>query len=635
MKKIFSCIVTVAALALVSCESLDVAPLNIIKDEDLLTNEVGLKTYMANIYRNLPIEDFYYRNGNGFGRNWEQFYNLSGISGDMLGPFWGNSQENGFDYWDGAYQWIRQINHFIEVLPDVAKGKVSDATIDHYLGEAYFCRGFIYFALVKRYGGVPIIKTEQKYPEQSLEELQVKRDREKDCWDFIGEDFSEAARLMNESSERGRANRYTAYALLSRAMLYAGSIAKYSSLNFVEGEAQGAGLVGIATSEASGYYQKAYDAAVAVEGHASLYKKKFSAAYDDQIANYVELFLDKDSPENLLIREYSLSSNTAHSYDATLTARYMTADGLSRAYPNYELMRIFDGGNIKVVDDNGYPIRFDSRGDIRNGVEPRLRAIVYFPDDVLRGLSFDIQRGIYESFDRKAADEVVTPINNREGLHTTNEKAAMWNGRRMIGECGTGSSSADGDMTRSGFYVRKYIDYNKPKDDCGLYRSTTHWIAVRYAEVLLNRAEAAFELGKKDDALNCINLLRERAGAKTVDAAVFNLDPPDVWNIVDKKVVENNGRDIIRNERRKELAFENHYWWDIRRWRIADKVFDQTKFNALYPYYVEDEGKYIFLDEEQAFLNNYFTFNKRYYYEGLPGGELNKNPNLWPNNPNH
>jgi hypothetical protein len=205
----------------------------------------------------------------------------------------------------------------------------------------------------------------------------------------------------------------------------------------------------------------------------------------------------------------------------------------------------------------------------------------------------------------------------------------------MIGECGTGSSSADGDMTRSGFYVRKYIDYNKPKDDCGLYRSTTHWIAVRYAEVLLNRAEAAFELGKKDDALNCVNQIRERAGARPVDAAVFNLDPPDVWNIVDKKVVENNGRDIIRNERRKELAFENHYWWDIRRWRIADKVFDQTRFNALYPYYVENENKYIFLDEEQAYLNNYFTFNKRFYYEGLPGGELNKNPNLWPNNPNH
>jgi hypothetical protein len=619
-----------------SCESLDVPPLNIIKDDDLYTNEIGLKTYMANVYRNLPIEDFYYRNGNGFGRHWEQFYNLSGICGDMLGPFWGNSNEGGFGYWDAAYTWIRNINHFIEVMPDLARGaNLAEETVNHYLGEAYFCRGFIYFALVKRYGGVPIIRTEQKYPEQSIEELQVPRNTEKDCWDFVYEDFSQAADLMRETSERARANKYTAYAVLSRAMVYAGSIAKYGEQNYVEGEARNMGLVGIPAAEANGYFQKAWDAAEAVEGHADLYRKKFSANYSDQIANYVELFLDKDSPENLLIREYSLSSNTAHSYDATLTARYMTADGLSRAYPNYELMRIFDWGNIRVKDDAGYPVRFNTRGDLRTGVEPRLRAIVYFPDDELRGLSFDVQRGIYETFNRRHDEEAATNINDRAGLHTTNTKGELYQGRRIIGEVGTGSSSADGDMTRSGFYVRKYIDYTKPKDDCGLYRSTTHWIAVRYAEVLLNRAEAAFELGNKADALACINLLRERAGAPPVDATVFNQDPPDVWNIVNKKVAENNGRDIIRNERRRELAFENHYWWDIRRWRIADRVLDQTKFNALYPYYILDEDKYIFLDEEQAYLNNYFSFNKRFYYEGLPGGELNKNPNLWPNNPNH
>jgi hypothetical protein len=619
-----------------SCESLDVPPLNIIKDEDLFTNEIGLKTYMANVYRNLPIEDFYYRNGNGFGRNWEQFQNLSGICGEMLGPYWSLSDSNGFGYWDAAYTWIRNINHLIENMPDIAGGAgLAQGTIDHYLGEAYFCRGFIYFSLAKRYGGIPLITSVQKYPEQTIEELQVSRDKEKDCWDLVYDDLNRAAELMNPTSERARANKYTAYAVLSRAMLYAGSIAKYGEQNFVEGEAREAGLVGIPAAEANGYFQKAWDAAKAVEGHADLYKKQFSASYDSKIANFVELFLDKDSPENLLIREYSLTSNTAHSYDATLTCRYMTADGLSRAYPNYETMRLYDGGSIRVKDDNGYPIRFNSKGDIREGVEPRLRATVYFPGDVLRGLEFDQQRGIYETFNRKHDEEVAISIQSRVGLHTTNQKAQTYNGRRMIGECGTGMTDADGDMTRSGFYMRKYIEYNKAKDDCGLYRSTTHWIAMRYAEVLLNRAEAAFELGNKQDALECISMLRERAGAKPVDAAVFNQNPSDPWNIVNKKIVEDNGRDIIRNERRRELAFENHYWWDIRRWRIADRLLDQTKFNALYAYYIEDEDKYIYLDEEQAYLNNYFSFNKRYYYEGLPGGELNKNPNLWPNNPDH
>lgn len=614
MKKIFLSILVIATFIMTSCNSLDIAPLNIIKDNDLLTNEVGLKTYMANIYRKLPIEDFYYRNGDGFGRDWQQFNNLGGICGEMLGPYWGNSSENGFGYWD--YSTIRDINHLIEVMPGLAKGSLTDTRIKHYLGEAYFCRAFIYFALVKRYGGVPLVKVVQNYPEQPLEELQVPRDKEVDCWKFIGADLDSAAVLMEPTSETGRANKYVALAYKSRAMLYAGTIAKYGSENYVEGEARDKGFAGIPTTEANGFFQQAYDAAKAVEGHYSLYKKKFSANYDDQIANYVELFLDSDSPENILERDYSLSSNTAHSWDATMTCRYMTADGLSRSYPNYELMRLFDGGNIKVVDDNGYPIRFEKRGDIRNGVEPRLRAIVYFPDDELRGLTFDIQRGIYDHFDRTAAAEVATDVNSRTGLERASGSNITYSkdpSMRVIGLCGI-NTSPDGDNTRSGFYMRKYIDYKKAKDDCGLFRSTTHWIAMRYAEVLLNRAEAAYELGNTDDALNCIKQIRERAGAKLPEAGTFSLQ-------------------TVRDERRKELAFENSYWWDIRRWRIADKVLDNTLFNALYPYYIYDEKKYIFLDEQQAYLNNYFTFQKKYYYEGLPGGELNKNPNLYPNNP--
>jgi len=614
MKKILLSILVIVTFIMSACNDLNIAPLNIIKDSDLLTNEIGLKTYMANIYRKLPIEDFYYRNGQGFGRDWQQFQNLGGICGEMVGPYWGNTEENGFGYWD--YSTIRDINHLIEVMPGLAKGSISDTRINHYLGEAYFCRAFIYLALVKRYGGVPYVRFVQNYPEQPLEELQVPRDKEVDCWKFIGEDFDKAFELMEATSEKARANKYVALAYKSRAMLYAGTIAKYGSENFVAGEARDLGFVGIPATEANGFFQQAYDAAKGVEGNYSLYKKKFSSNYDDQIENYVELFLDTDSPENILERDYSISSNTSHSWDATMTCRYMTADGLSRSYPNYELMRLFDGGNIKVVDDNGYPIRFEKRGDIRNGVEPRLRAIVYFPDDELRGLTFDIQRGIYDHFDRKATEEVGTDVNNRKGLEMasgTNITYSKDPSRRVIGLCGI-NTSPDGDNTRSGFYMRKYIDPNKAKDDCGLFRSTTHWIAMRYAEVLLNRAEAAYELGNTSDALDCINQIEERAGAKLAQGGSFNLQ-------------------TVRDERRKELAFENSYWWDIRRWRTADKVLDNTIFNALYPYYIYDEQKYIFLDEQQAYLNNYFTFQKKYYYEGLPGGELGKNPNLYPNNP--
>jgi hypothetical protein len=90
----------------------------------------------------------------------------------------------------------------------------------------------------------------------------------------------------------------------------------------------------------------------------------------------------------------------------------------------------------------------------------------------------------------------------------------------------------------------------------------------------------------------------------------------------------------VRNERSKELAFENHYWWDLRRWRIADVVLNNARFQGIMPYYVFDEQKYIILKEPETFARNY-NFEKKFYYEPMPGGELGKNPNLYPNNPNY
>ena len=137
---------------------------------------------------------------------------------------------------------------------------------------------------------------------------------------------------------------------------------------------------------------------------------------------------------------------------------------------------------------------------------------------------------------------------------------------------------------------------------------------MRYAEVLLNRAEADYELGMTSDALSCINQIRDRAGAAEATSSMTI--------------------DTIRNERDKELAFEHQYWWDIRRWRIADQVLDNRKLYALIPYYIATENKYIFLKQVETFQRVY-TFQKLWYYEPLPGSELAKNPNLYPNNPGY
>lgn len=604
--KIYIGIITILTLLIQpGCRDLDIDPLNVIQDKDVFATEAGVSGYMATIYRALPIEDFFYQQaGSGFNRGWEHFYHPGALCGEMVGPY-GSTYDGagGFGYW--PYGDIRTVNYFIENLPVFGTG-FSREQIDAWLGEAYFCRAYFYFALVKRYGGIPIIKKVQHYPEQSLEELQVHRDKEIDVWNFVADDLDSAYAKMPATSPRGRANRYVAAALKSRAMLYAGSIARYGADNFVAGEAREKGYAGIPAGAANGFFQRAWDAAKLLEGHYSLYRKK-----TDKEQNYADLFLDRESTENILVRDYSLTSNTAHSWDATMTCRFMTADGLSRAYPTLELIERFSG-SLPVVNNDGTPRRFDNTAQLMQGVEPRLLATVYFPGAALRGKTFDMQRGIYEQFQGTAAAEVGQNPPNRAFRHLAGKTETLYDGMRIIGF--TGISTDDDNLTRTGFYVRKYIDYNRAQSACGLYQSTQSWIDMRYAEVLLNRAEAAAELNNMTDAVNVLNDIRDRAGAPLIHTDITI--------------------DTVRNERCKELAFEKHYWWDIRRWRIADRLLDNTRYHALMPYYVANEKKYIFLRETEPFQRTY-NFEKKFYYEPIPGGELGKNPNLFPNNPNH
>ncbi|WCT10432.1 RagB/SusD family nutrient uptake outer membrane protein [Mucilaginibacter jinjuensis] len=618
MKNLKHTIITIAAtVALASCHKLEVAPKNIITDEAVFSTPTGVTAYLASIYSRLPMEDFIYRNDGGYdpnnegnnggfsyldGGRWQCFYNPGSLSGELVGPYGGTGDAaQGFGYW--PYKWVRNINYFIENLPKGGQG-ITDAQKNQLLGEAYFLRAYFYFAMVKRYGGIPIIKTVQD-PQGSLESLQVHRDKEIDVYNFIADDLDKAYSMMPESNDRGRANKYVAAALKSRAMLYAGSIAKYGSVNFVAGPAQTAGYTGIPASEANGFFQKSVDAAKLLDGHYQLYNK-----VGDKEQNYVQAFLDQDSPENIFVRDYSVPSGTAHSYDATFSPRYMTADGDSRAYPTIEDVERYT--TLKVTNADGTPIRFNSLADIMAGLEPRLKASIYFPGATLRGLTFDVQRGLYDHFSGTAAAEIGLTPPNHQYQHLAGSTDALYNGLRIIGFTGI---STDGDnKTRTGFFVRKYVAYNKLQSDCGLYKSTQSWIDIRYAEVLLNRAEASFELGQTADALNMINQIRTRAGA-TLSTGGMTID-------------------TIRNERCKELAFEKHYWWDLRRWHTADKVLDNTKFHALLPYYVIDEKKYIFIRDVETFQRTY-TFDKKWYYEPIPGGELGKNPNLYPNNPGY
>ena len=264
--------------------------------------------------------------------------------------------------------------------------------------------------------------------------------------------------------------------------------------------------------------------------------------------------------------------------------------------------------------------------DLFANAEPRLRATVILPGDIFKEQSIEIRRGIYIGSSTGGISPLLpagsTSIYPTANLVTssngTQAPYTLPDGKTMNPAGLSGVFTNDGTCAVSGFAIRKYLKPDKPTSEVLENHSDQTWIEMRYAEVLLNRAEAAYELSTAgqnaasnlQDAFACINQIRERAGA-TVLATTSDLS--DI--------------NVIRNERRKELGFENKTWWDLRRWRVIDKEQNGTIYRVLMPFYAATAGKYFFdarLDER----NSRYTFDTRWYYEQIPQGEIAKSQNL-------
>ena len=181
----------------------------------------------------------------------------------------------------------------------------------------------------------------------------------------------------------------------------------------------------------------------------------------------------------------------------------------------------------------------------------------------------------------------------------------------------SGIFTGDQTCAISGFSVRKWLNPNLTVAQTLENNETQTWIEMRYAEVLLNRAEAEYELytlgaggaSAQSDAMTVINQIRSRAGATPWTA--FGTTPLDT----------------IRYERRKELAFENKTYWDLKRWRIFDKEQNGTIYRILMPFWSATAGQYFF-DARTDERNDVYTYNPIWYYEQLPSGAITKSTNV-------
>jgi hypothetical protein len=573
-------------------DRLDVDPLNILTNSQVFESESAIQAYMSSLYANMPIEDFYFHRTNPafpLANNTDEsiscFNDEKSTSADgTWTPYWG-------------YDNIRNINEF---LINIDNANLSSESISVYKGEAIFIRAYCYFALAKRYGGVPIIKEPQIYTGNNIAELQVPRNTEKEVFDFIAEDLDEAINMLPEKTIPSRATKYAALALKSRAMLYAASVAKYGSVML-------GGLAGIPASDAPAYWQSAYDASKKImdDGFYTLYDKN-----SDKARNFQQLFIDKDNPEAIFIKEFLYPTKT-HGYDNWfLPFGVRGPEGYgSRMGPTLEMVEQFENidgtfESLKVEETDGSPIFYSNPTDLFKDKDPRLMGTVIVPFDTYKGTVIDVQAGLYDQGVKVEAGDY-SALYNPTTHQLDNESGTM----HIVGLNGIGG----GEKTQTGFYVKKYLNYNLEQSRAGYWGSDQSWIEFRYGEILLNYAEAAIELNKVVDAKSAVNQLRARAGIRLLDDAEVTIDR-------------------VRHERLVELAFEHHRWWDYRRWRIADDILNNTRFHALKPYYDIQQQAYRF---EIDLAGRYpRTFEPKVYYERIDPSELMKNPNLV-QNPNY
>ncbi|WP_209403334.1 RagB/SusD family nutrient uptake outer membrane protein [Pseudozobellia sp. WGM2] len=578
-------------------------PQNIIVDEQLWNDPELIKSLLANYYNRLP--------------SLHGVFNVGGMSeiDDAMysGHFdqnWRNDFEYGDDYgryWD--YSFIRDINLALDNLDNYSKD-LDEEQVALFKAELRFIRAFVYFELVKRMGGVPLVTEQLIYDfNGDPTNLQVPRSKEYEVYDFIFNELeSIKTDLAANNNSKTRANLYIALALESRAMLYAGSLAKYNSLMAspitLSGEE-----VGIPANLADGYYQKSLNASLEIinSGRYSLYE-----ANSNKELNFYEALINKDNnPETIFAKDYA-SELKEHWYTFENVPRSLMEDneGSSILSPSLNLVESFDyldgsDGALNYIDGTGNYIVYDNMTDIYNNKDARLWGTVVLPGTAIRGSNVNVQAGV------AVWNGTAYELQNAPNLGDNFSDGKLWTGF-------DGPQDNAQFVSNTGFYTRKFIS-NKPGEALR-NNSTNWWPWFRLGEIYLNASEAAFELGRESLALEYINLIRSRAGFPENSLTQLTLTD-------------------FQKERRHELAYEDHRYFDLKRWRLAHEIWDGNQESeeavvyGLYPYRIvnpghEDDSKFIYVKTRPTRFRRARFFRLANYYASIDPNVLNNNPKL-------
>jgi hypothetical protein len=642
MKKIFTYFTALfLALALVSCDkifdSLE-GDLSKMTESDLTSSEAGLVRLLASAYGYIPMEAF------------STFDKYTIDATDTHGAAYG-IQRNG----NWSYSQIRTVNKLFSQIPEAfEKGAISEELRDAMLGEAHFVRGYIYFGMVRTFGGVPIVTEplDDMYDGgEDVSGLLVPRSTEKETWDFVISEFEEAAKLLPVSRNDGsyRVTKYAAYALEARAALFAASLCKYwkdapiaNTFKAVQQK-----LTYMDASDANAYYQKAIDASKMIIDSKmySLYGGTNPSSVEAAKKSLQDLFTARRNEEFIFGRSYELAqSNPTNGFDYGNSPNQVHALGGSgwqwgRYSVTLDLVDAFDDydenmgrvdGTVKTRNDgveNEYVqnlslnnmagfslqtdyIKYDDPADAFANKDARFQAHVVYPGATFRNEKMVIQGGIiddksnYTFYTQREVE-----VGGKKYYTFGAENDANYSGFYEM------TNTNAGNWYNTGFGIAKFLDPTG-----ALLYSVNPWPDVRYAEILLTYAEAVAESGQGDKTLakQCLNDVRHRAAFKDdIDLTVDN----------------------VLHERRVELAFENDLSYTLlRRREFAFGAANGLRKHALVPTLDLRDGtpKYILIranvyhGDVYASTNGLYISDYRSYYSGVSNWQKNQitpNPN--------
>lgn len=589
-------------------KSLDAVPVNRLPAEIIYSDRGLVQATLANFYISV---NFGQNNG-----DYGSYHLLDEANRQYGSPTTTDDEKlvNRNFYRTVDYGLVRRLNQFLEgIRSDAAKSAITETERADMEAQCIFLRAWYYFCMTRSLGGMPIVGDEVFTYESGMSPVpfQLPRSTEAEAYQYIMDqcDLAIPSLAAGTSVNASVANKWAALLLKARAAVYAGSIANYG--NKITPDLHTAGWeAGIPADKAEAFYKTALETAkliittspYVIQKDPSNPELAFYNATSVKTGNTEVIWaLDRKSPNQV-----TQFTNFVMPYTHRDYSEGNALGALLNLVESYENK---DGSDpvIKTNNPDGSYVFYNSVEDPFTAKDARLWGTVIWPNAPYRNEPVILQAG---QLNKSGANWVIK---------TSNPGTLDENDQLITAQNGPASIS-NNYINKTGFLVRKFLDETP---GAGLNpRFSEMWMPrLRISEAYLIAAEAAFELGDKTSAVLYINEVRERGGIQPLTETTMTFN-----NIV--------------NEYRVEFAFEDHRFWDLKRWRLAHTLWNGATNDpiahphSLYPYKVvspgdPNNGKWVFTRQvSYKRQSTPLLFQLAAYYARIENGWIANNPKM-------